>query len=156
MHATLHTALISDLEIISKIQFEAILPTTPIERLIYPSGMTTNALVASIKDKELRFHRPYVRYLKAATEDGKILSFARWYIWDHDRVFDAWGATFAFNPPQGLSSQDMNVEAAKAFYEGIDILKKRNIGGKACLCSSNLAPTQKTCPAINVAQIFPS
>lgn len=61
MYTTLYTALISDLEITSSIQFEALLPTTPIEQLIYPSDMTTNALIASIKDKELRFHLPHVR-----------------------------------------------------------------------------------------------
>ncbi|CCT72265.1 uncharacterized protein FFUJ_12115 [Fusarium fujikuroi IMI 58289] len=131
MYTTLYTALISDLEITSSIQFEAILPTTRIEQLIYPSGMTTDALIVSIEDKELRFHPPHVRYIKAVTEDGKILSFERWYTWDHDKAFDAWWATFAFNPPEELSSQDMNVDATKAFYEGIDKLKKRKVRDKA-------------------------
>ncbi|VZH89992.1 unnamed protein product [Fusarium fujikuroi] len=95
--------------------------------------MTTDALIVSIEDKELRFHPPHVRYIKAVTEDGKIMSFERWYTWDHDKAFDAWWATFAFNPPEELSSQDMNVDATKAFYEGIDKLKKRKIRGKAYL-----------------------
>ncbi|CAF3589416.1 hypothetical protein SNK05_012929 [Fusarium graminearum] len=139
MHITIHGVIPSDLETISEIQFAALLPVTPIERLIYPSGMTANSILASITEKQRRFHEPNVKYLKAVTERGQILSFARWYTLDHDKPYEGSGSAFTFRPSQQLEPEDMNVETARSFYQGIDELKKRNIAGKPCLYLSLIA-----------------
>ncbi|OBS22549.1 hypothetical protein FPOA_08886 [Fusarium poae] len=139
MYITIRPAVFSDLETLGEIQFAALLPTTPVERLIYPSGMTANALTVSIKEKERRFKDTNVKYVNAVTESGRIISFARWYIWHQGRSHEDWGAAFTFHPSHHLTPEDMNVQTARAFYQGIDQLKKKNIAGKPCLYLSLIA-----------------
>lgn len=121
-----------DLAAISRVQFNAFLPTTPIERLIHPRGMTEIVLETATKAKKRSFHEKQVRYLKVLAQDAQIAAFVRFYVWEHDSVEKQQRAG---RPAQrAAESSDFNHVVASNFYGGVNQMKEKHIGGKSVLC----------------------
>lgn len=134
-------ATLDDLGTFTLIQFEAISPTAPVDRVIHPRGPTETILAAATATKKRGFNRPEVYYKKVVARgdgeedgDGKIVAFARWYVWAAGRNDDGWNKPYTYQPDDGLAPGDINVAAAAEYYGKADVMKKKHIQTKPHLC----------------------
>ncbi|CAK7230205.1 hypothetical protein SBRCBS47491_007506 [Sporothrix bragantina] len=137
---SVETATIDDMETASRLQFEAIWPASPVDRAIYPLGMTDTALAAATATKKRKFGSGNVEYKKVVVSldggdtESETVAFARWYVWAEDRDASDWDKPYTFSPEEGLAPGDMNLTAAEIIYGTLYDAKKRGTGGKRHLC----------------------
>ncbi|CAK7231611.1 hypothetical protein SCUCBS95973_007975 [Sporothrix curviconia] len=132
------SATIDDMGTASRLQFEAISPTSPVDQAIYPLGMTDTALAAATATKKRKFYDSNVQYKMVVasygtdSKESQIVAFARWYIWSEDRAASVWDKPYSFSPEEGLAPADMNFTAAKTVYGTIGAFKGSAIYGRGC------------------------
>lgn len=161
MPLTLHTATVTDLPTIISLQFAAFQQSSPIERLIYPLGLTPSILTSALASRERPFHDLQTIHLKVvdsgfvsesgqsepAERDGGsssevtasksvTIAFARYYLWHEQREAAMWDCPYSVRDGELGLPEEVNLEAARLFFGQVRELTRGFVGGRKCVCKS--------------------
>ncbi|CAK7232110.1 hypothetical protein SEUCBS140593_008150 [Sporothrix eucalyptigena] len=134
----------ADMETAARLVHEAISPTSPIDSLLHPLGMTDGVFAAAVAGKTQQFRTDGTIYRKVVASrdssgDDEMVAFTRLYIRAVERNESEWNTPFTFTPDEGLEPGELNVEAANAIFGPIDAMKKKAIRGSRHLYISLFA-----------------
>lgn len=163
MPLTLHKATFTDLPTIISIQFAAFQQSSPIERLVYPLGLTPAILTSALVSRERSFHDSQTYHLKIVNSDlvsesgqmqpaerdeeqsvgsssevtaskSNTIAFARYYMWHEQREAAVWDSPYSVREGELGPPGEVNLDAARLFFGQVRELTRRFVRGRKCVC----------------------
>ena len=163
MPLTLHEATFADLPIIISIQFAAFQQSSPLERLVYPLGLTPSIFTSALVSRERLFHDSQTYHLKIVDSDlvsenwqiqpaerdeeqsggikseftaskSNIIAFARYHVWHEQREAAMWDFPYSVREGELGPPEEVNLEAARLCFGQVRELSRRFVRGRKCVC----------------------
>ena len=129
MPLELARASAADLRKLLEIQFAAF-AEDPMNAVMFPVPTPPSAFEKALERARNDFQDPDVAFVKVTDTDiGEIVSYARWFIWKHERPEEEWNKEKKRDWGEGT-----NVEAADAFVGAINEKRRKIMAGKPHCC----------------------
>jgi GNAT superfamily N-acetyltransferase len=146
----------ADLPKILEVQYAAF-AQDPINRLMFPVPTPPSTFEKSLDRARRDISNPDVAFMKVTeTETGEIVSFAKWYIYKHQRPEEEWNKEEKRDWGEGT-----NVEVADTFFGLLTRNRRKFMAGEPYCCklvtSRGRRICTKRCPAVlNLLDTLPA
>ena len=158
MPLIIQEASLDDISDIARIHFSAFHQDNPVDRLIFPKGLTPAILQCSIASHTQAFKDNSTRYWKivlktdnpsnenvdhqhgedAAQSDlgsqERIIAFSRWYDWREERARIEWDKPADIKDGSLGPAEEVSYEIARTYMGSLRDHRREHLRGVPCLC----------------------